>query len=51
MEFFQTLRMDVFDDSKAREEWHWEPHYTNFEEVVEDFIKEMRQNPRRYGLE
>lgn len=51
MEFFQTLRMDVFDDSKAREEWNWEPLYPNFEEVVKDFIQEMRQNAKRYGIE
>lgn len=50
MEFFQTLRMDVIDDSKAREEWNWEPLYPNFEEVVRDFIQEMRQNPKRYGI-
>ncbi|MEA1872571.1 MAG: GDP-mannose 4,6-dehydratase [Chloroflexota bacterium] len=51
MEFFQTLRMDVIDDSRAREEWNWEPLYSDFEEVVKDFIQEIRQNPKRYGIE
>lgn len=50
MSFFQNLPMDVFDDSSAREEWGWEPLYPNLEEVVEDFIQEMRQNARRYGI-
>lgn len=43
--------MDVFDDSKAREEWNWEPLYLDFEEMVKDFIQEMRENPKRYGIE
>ena len=50
MSFFLNLPIDIFDDSKAREEWGWEPLYPNLEEVVKDFIQEMRQNARRYGV-
>lgn len=50
MEFFHSQTMKVFDDSRAREEWGYKPIYTNFEKVVEDFIKEVRTNARYYGL-
>jgi len=50
MEFFNSQTMKVFDDSRAREEWGWEPSYTDFEKVVEDFIQEVRTRPNLYGL-
>ncbi|HEX78246.1 MAG TPA: NAD-dependent epimerase/dehydratase family protein [Dehalococcoidia bacterium] len=50
MEFYRAFRMEVFDDSKAREEWGWEPRYTDIDEVVADFIEEIRLHPKRYGL-
>jgi len=50
MEFFQSQNMRVIDDSRAREEWSWEPLYTDFEKVVEDFIQEVRTKPQFYGL-
>jgi len=50
MEFFETLRMEEIDDRRAREEWGWEPFYSDLERVVTDFIEEMRSHPRRYGL-
>lgn len=42
--------IDVFDDSRAREEWGWEPLYGNLEEMVADFIQEVRTRPQLYGL-
>jgi len=42
--------MYAIDDSRAREEWGWEPLYTDFEKVVEDFIHEVRTRPQLYGL-
>jgi threonine 3-dehydrogenase len=36
-----------FDDSRAREEWGWEPHYTQ-DQMVDDFLQEMREHPERY---
>ncbi len=50
MEFFNSQTMKVFDDRRAREEWGWEPSYTDFEKVVEDFIQEVRTRPKLYGL-
>ena len=50
MEFYKNFRVDVYDDSRARKEWRWKSRYPNFEVVVEDFIKEVRKNPERYGI-
>ncbi len=37
-----------FDDRRAREEWGWTPQYTQ-EQIVEDFLSEMRLYPQRYA--
>jgi nucleoside-diphosphate-sugar epimerase len=37
-----------FDDRRAREEWSWAPHYTQ-EQIVVDFLSEMRLHPHRYA--
>ncbi len=50
MEFFETLRMEEINDARAREEWGWEPIYANLENVVADFIQEIRLHPIRYGI-
>ena len=50
MEFFRNQNIKVLDDSPAREEWGWEPLYTNFEKIVEDFIQEVRTKSDFYGL-
>lgn len=42
--------MKAVDDSRASEEWGWEPLHTNFEKIVEDFIYEIRTRPQLYGL-
>ena len=39
-EYFRGIR--VFDDSRAREEWGWQPRYTNNEKVATDFISEVK---------
>jgi threonine 3-dehydrogenase len=49
MEFYQNFHVEVYDDSRARKEWGWNPRYPNFEMVVRDFIEEVRRNPERYG--
>ena len=49
-EFFRTFNVQVFDDSKAREEWGWTASYSDFDELVVDFIEEMRLHPKRYGI-
>lgn len=50
MEFHRTMQLDVFDDTKAREEWGWQPSYPDFDTLVTDFIEEIRVRPERYGL-
>jgi threonine 3-dehydrogenase len=42
--------MQVIDDSKAREEWGWEPLYQDLESIVEDYIKEVRTRPEFFGI-
>ena len=36
-----------FNDRRAREEWGWQPHYSQ-EEMVDDFLREMHEHPERY---
>ena len=50
MEFFRNQTIKVIDDSQAREEWGWEPLYTDFEKLVADFIQEVRTKTEFYGL-
>ncbi|MBA7661218.1 putative epimerase/dehydratase [subsurface metagenome] len=47
-EYFGDIR--IVDDSRAREEWGWQPLYTDFEKITADFIQEVRTNPKFYGL-
>lgn len=42
--------MYAVDDSRAREEWGWEPLHKDFDRIVEDFIREVRMRPQLYGL-
>jgi threonine 3-dehydrogenase len=42
--------MKVFDDSYARKEWGWKPQYATLEEIIDIFEKDMKGNPKRYGL-
>lgn len=50
MEIFRSMKRKVIDDSRAREEWGWEPLHTNLEKIVSDFIQEVRTRPKLYGL-
>lgn len=50
MEFYRTFNVQVFDDSKAREEWGWTASYSDFDKLVVDFIEEMHSHPKRYGI-
>jgi len=42
--------MKVFDDSHARKEWGWQPDYTTKEAIIDICEKDMKENPKRYGL-
>lgn len=35
------------DDRNAQKEWNWKPKF-NQEQIVDDFLNELRQNPQRY---
>jgi nucleoside-diphosphate-sugar epimerase len=37
-----------FSDKRAREEWGWAPHYAQ-EQIVDDFLSEMRLHGERYA--
>lgn len=50
MAFHRTQTMKVIDDSRAREEWGWQPLFNNLEDMVADFINEVRTRPEYYGL-
>ena len=50
MEYYRTRVVNVIDDTRAREEWGWQPLYTDLEEMVVDFIRELRTKPQLYGL-
>jgi threonine 3-dehydrogenase len=50
MEMLRNYPIRKVDDSLARAEWGWEPVYTSFERIVEDFVKEVRTHPGWYGL-
>ncbi len=50
MEILYSLKYKSVDCSRASEEWGWDPQYTDYEKIVEDFINEARTNPELYGL-
>lgn len=50
MDYYRTVRVDVFNDRRAREEWGWQPMYQDFDKLVVDFIEEIRVRPERYGI-
>ena len=50
MEYYRNRSMKVIDDRRAREEWGWKPMYSSLEEIVTDFIQEVRTRPKFYGL-
>ncbi len=50
MDFYRSVCVDVFDDSRAREEWGWQPFYSDFEKIAIDTIEEIRTLPERYGI-
>jgi threonine 3-dehydrogenase len=50
MAFQQSQTMKEIDDRRAREEWGWQPQFDNLEDMVADFINEVRTRPEYYGL-
>ena len=41
MEYYNTRKTEVIDDSRARQEWGWEPSNTPLEKVVQNIINEV----------
>ncbi len=39
----------TYDDSRARLEWGWKPMYSDLDELVADFIQEVRAHPQLAG--
>jgi len=39
----------AWDDSYARSEWGWTPQFTNVDQLVADFVQELK-DPRRHGV-
>jgi threonine 3-dehydrogenase len=50
MEYYRTRGVTTIDDRRAREEWGWQPEYTDYKKVIAHFIQEVRENPQRWGL-
>ena len=50
MAFHHNQTMKEIDDRRAREEWGWQPQFDNLEDMVADFINEVRTRPEFYGL-
>ena len=50
MAFHKNQTMKVIDDRRAREEWGWRPLFSKLEDMVADFINEVRTRPAYYGL-
>jgi len=50
VQYFATMRFDALDDSKAREEWGWQPKYNTVDAIVKDFVELVRKNPELYGM-
>lgn len=40
----------VFDDSTARKEWGWRPNFTTMEAIMAQFEKDLKENPKHFGL-
>lgn len=43
-----SVAFQPIDDSNARKEWNWAPHYYNQERIVDDFLRELELHPKRY---
>ena len=50
MQYFAAVGFDVYDFSRACDEWDWQPKFGNIDNMVDDFIKEVRERPERYGM-
>ena len=49
MEYYKTFKIEVFDDSRARQEWGWCPAYPDIDTVLLDFQAELSEHPDWYA--
>jgi len=43
-------KMTRFDDSYAKKEWGWQPKLTSLDAIVDQFARDVKEHPKRYGL-
>jgi len=48
MEYYRTFKIEVLDDSRARQEWGWCPAFPDIDTVLLDFKAELEQHPKWY---
>jgi threonine 3-dehydrogenase len=44
------LKEKVYSDSYARQEWGWNPDFETMEKIIEQFERDFKTHPGRYGL-
>jgi len=50
VDYYRSTHIDVFDDSRARKEWDWQPAYSDFDRIVPDIINELQLHPELYEV-
>jgi nucleoside-diphosphate-sugar epimerase len=50
-EAVQKVTTKVFSDSYARKEWGWKSEFDTMEAIVEQFEKDAKDHPERYGIQ
>jgi threonine 3-dehydrogenase len=48
MDYYHSFRIEVYDDTRARQEWGWCPAYPDIDTVLLDFKAELEQHPHWY---
>jgi nucleoside-diphosphate-sugar epimerase len=44
------VKEKIFSHSYAQKEWGWSPQFSSLEAIVEQFEKDFKQYPKRYGI-
>ena len=47
---YKTMKIGKIDDSCARKELGWAPKITSLDKIIDAFEREMKADPKRYGL-
>jgi len=46
----RSITIKRFDDSYARKEWGWKPLYDSPGAIIDQFEKDVKDHPKRFGL-